>query len=160
MSWQYNPWYCTIGCCYNVIQYTTILHTTLHWLRKNINQNLNSIKPPDISPSQASYMGCLSWGLWENGLRYSRTTLYSCIVLTCSMVISRSMWSLCELGCHPTTLSLYSLRWDYNARPYWISLYCKCISYIRTVWNIITHTIPCLCISLTFCELRYYKSYD
>ena len=32
----------TVECCYNMVQYNMILHTSLQWLRQNINRSLNS----------------------------------------------------------------------------------------------------------------------
>ena len=31
----------TVGCLYNAVQYNMILHTSLQWLRPNINQSLS-----------------------------------------------------------------------------------------------------------------------
>ena len=40
----------TVKCCYNAVQYNTIIHTSLQWLRQNINQGSLSQKTPHISP--------------------------------------------------------------------------------------------------------------
>ena len=40
----------TVLCRYNAVQYNMMLHTTLQWLKSNINQNFNPRKTPLISP--------------------------------------------------------------------------------------------------------------
>ena len=50
--------YGIVECCYNAVQYNMILHTTLQWLKSNINQNLNPQKHP-ISRLNRRAMGCL-----------------------------------------------------------------------------------------------------
>ena len=39
----------------NMVQYNMIMHTSLLWLRQNINQGLHSQKTPHNSPSRVSY---------------------------------------------------------------------------------------------------------
>ena len=38
---------------YNAVHYNTIMHTSLQWLRQNIDQGLHSQKTPHISPTRA-----------------------------------------------------------------------------------------------------------
>ena len=45
----------TIECHYNAVQYNMILHTSLWWLRQNINESVNPHMTPHSSPWWASY---------------------------------------------------------------------------------------------------------
>ena len=45
----------TAMCCYNTVQYNTILHTWLWWLIQSINGSLNPQNTPYNSPQRASY---------------------------------------------------------------------------------------------------------
>ena len=44
----------TLECCYNAVQFTTILPLALGWQWQTVNQILNSQQPPHISPSRTS----------------------------------------------------------------------------------------------------------
>ena len=55
MIYTYICFYIYSRCRYNAIQYNTILHTSLQWLRQNINENLDTQKTPCISPVRESY---------------------------------------------------------------------------------------------------------
>ena len=45
----------TVVCLYNTVQYNTILHTSVRWLRLNINESWDRQKTPHTSPSRARY---------------------------------------------------------------------------------------------------------
>ena len=53
-----------------------VLQTSLHWLRQNLNQSLESEKTPHASPWRASYGVSLVEILGENLPRYNGTALY------------------------------------------------------------------------------------
>ena len=50
-----RPWYNTLGCCHNAVQYYKISHEKLQELRQNINQMPDPQKTPHTSPLRASY---------------------------------------------------------------------------------------------------------
>ena len=45
----------TVRCCYNAIQFITILHTAPWWQQQKVNQISNSQQTPHNSPLRASY---------------------------------------------------------------------------------------------------------
>ena len=59
-TWQPH----TVKCCYKVVQFTMILHTTLWYKWQKVNQILESQETPHISPTHASYGVCIV-RIWE-----------------------------------------------------------------------------------------------
>ena len=64
-----------VWCCYNKVQYDTILHTKFWWMKQNINQELKLNQRHAInSPSRASY-GVSIMRIWEKIDRIITTLL-------------------------------------------------------------------------------------
>ena len=62
---------------FNVVQYNIILHTSLQALRQDINQGLNTQKPPHTSPWWVNYRRCLCDYFRANWLHYNGTAMYT-----------------------------------------------------------------------------------
>ena len=84
-------WICTVECHYNAVQYNTISHTALHWLKQNINQSWITNYNPYLD-----LMGEL-WGVFYeysvgNWPCFSGTTLYFLNSYTVVKPKSARMW--------------------------------------------------------------------
>ena len=53
-----------VKCCYNTVQFITILHTALQWQWQKVYQILESQQTPHTSPSRVSY-GVSIVRIWE-----------------------------------------------------------------------------------------------
>ena len=68
--------HCTVGCRYNAVQSSRILHEWLQTLKQNINQMLDLQKTPHASPLRVSYVVCFV-NICEKWRHYNGTALYS-----------------------------------------------------------------------------------
>ena len=55
-------WENKVECCYNVVHYSMILHTSLQWLRQSINHSLNPQNTSHIARPNGQAKGCILWG--------------------------------------------------------------------------------------------------
>ena len=72
----------TVECRYNAVEYNTIMHTPLHWLRQNINQCLHSQKTPHILSFRGELWVVYCEYFGENWPRFNGAALCNAISLT------------------------------------------------------------------------------
>ena len=84
----------TVVCRYTAVEYNTIMHTPLHWLRQNINQCLHSQKTPHILSLQGELWVVYCEYFGGNWPRYNGAALCNAISLKrqCRHVEDRCQW--------------------------------------------------------------------